>query len=153
MKWLTVLLLAGLLLGVGIAGSAAAQGDPPPPPQAFYGDATIRGAPAPVGTVAEVRGVGVKLTSTNPITTTVAGKYGGPTWGEVKLAAQGWITTGAPIYFYLNGERAQVSVDKITWGSSVAFQPGVVSRVHLRVLWRGYVPMWYVCDEECKYEF
>jgi hypothetical protein len=143
MRWLAVLLLAALL----IPGSVSAQGDPPPPPHAFYGGAAIRGQLAPIGTVAEVRGVGVKLTSTNPITTTVAGKYGGPTLGEGKLAAQGWITTGAPIEFYLDGERAQVSIDKITWGSSVAFQPGVVSRVHLRVLHKTFLPGWQIPKE------
>ena len=72
-------LLLFCVLTMILAGSAAAQGTPPPFPQAFYGDATIRSQPAPVGTVVEARGVNVKLTSTNPITTTVAGKYGGPT--------------------------------------------------------------------------
>jgi hypothetical protein len=107
----------------------------------------MRGKMAPIGTIAEVRGQGVKLTSTNPITTTVAGQYGGPTMGEDKLAAQGWIATGAPIEFYLSGERAQVSADKVTWGSSVAFQPGVVSCIHLRVLHRTFIPGWQIPKE------
>jgi hypothetical protein len=146
-RWALLLFCA---LTIVMAGSAAAQGDPPPFPQAFYGDATIRSQPAPVGTVVEARGAGVKVgIVANPITTTVTGKYGGPTLREGKLGVQGWIPTGAPIYFYLNGERCQVSSDSITWGSSVAFQPGVVSKVHLRVPWARvyYFPFWFAGEE------
>ena len=144
-RW--ALLLFGVLVIVTV-GSVAAQGTPPPFPQAFYGDATIRSQPAPVGTVVEARGVNVKLTSTNPITTTVAGKYGGPTLGEVKLGVQGWIEPRTPVYFYLNGERAEVSRDGVTWRDSIPFQSGVVSKVHLRMLWRVYyLPIWFVNKE------
>ena len=94
MRPLTIIMVVVFCLLV-LAGSAAAQGDLPPPfPQAFYGDVTIRNAPAPVGTVVEARGVNVKLTSTNPITTTVTGQYGGPRLSEVKLGVQGWIIPG-----------------------------------------------------------
>jgi hypothetical protein len=136
MRNLTIIMVAVFLFLV-LAGSAVAQGNPPPVPQAFYGRVTIYGQPAPVGTVVEGRGEGVKVgIIANPITTTVASKYGGPTLREGKLGVQGWIETGAPILFYVNGERAQVSGDGVTWGSSVAFNPGVVSQVHLRVLKR-----------------
>ena len=110
-----------------MAGGAAAQGTPPPPPQAFYGSATIRSQPAPVGTVVEARGANVKVgIIANPITTTVAGKYGGPTLAEVKLGVQGWIEPRTPIFFFMNGERAQVSRDGVAWLESIPFQSGVV---------------------------
>ena len=146
-RW--ALLLFGVLV-ILMAGGAAAQNDlPPPPPQAFYGDATIRSQPAPVGTVVEARGGNVKTNIiANPITTTVAGQFGGPTLAEVKLGVQGWIEPRTPIYFYLNGERAQTSRDGVTWLDSIPFVAGVVTRVHLRVLWRMYYPIWFIGDDE-----
>ena len=82
---------------------------------------------------------------TNPITTTVAGKYGGPTLAEVKLGVQGWIEPRAPIAFYLDGERAEVSRDGVTWTDSVPFVSGVVTRLHLRVPWAGVLFPILVC--------
>lgn len=135
-----------LLFALTVSG-AAAQGLPPPPPQALYGDATIHSQPAPVGTLVEARGANVKQTSTNPLTTVVAGQYGGPTLGERKLGVQGWLQNGEPIRFSLNGERAEVSRDGVTWQDSIPFVSGVVSRVHLRVTWRMYYPIWYIGDD------
>lgn len=142
---LSFALVVCALFGARIPALATFDSPPPPPPQALYGDATIRSQPAPIGTVVEARGENVKIgTSTNPIATTVAGRYGGPTMGERKLGIQGWLTNGQPIYFYLNGERAQASYNGATWLESIPFVSGVVTRVHLRVLWRYYVP-YVVC--------
>jgi hypothetical protein len=147
MKRLALAAGSALLLLVLLSGAAWASGayddGPPPPPMALYGDVTIGGLPAPVGTVVDARGAGVKRGIIwNPITTTLPGRYGGPTLGEVKLGVQGWITDSAPIYIYVNGWPAQVSVDKVTWGSSVVFRMGVVSRIHLRAPRRYYFAVW-----------
>jgi hypothetical protein len=120
-----------VLSGAGVF----AQGLPPPPPQAFYGsvlyncgDNGFFGVPA--GAVIQVRGNNVKLTSTNPIVTTVKGLFGGPTVFEPKLAAQGRLETGQPLYFTVNSNSAFVSKDSgKTWQPSIPYSPGVVTRL------------------------
>lgn len=132
--------IALLLLALAVTGAQAGP-NPPPFPQALYGNVYLVGVPAPVGTVVEARGPGVKVgIPGNPITTTVAGKYGGPTLWELKLGVQGDIAEGAPIDFYVNGVSAQASIDSILWGSGIAFQSGVVSQVHLRTRGRQFAP-------------
>jgi len=103
--WLLYPVLALLLMfSLGVPASAA---DPVPLPHNFYGSVTIGTEPAPPGKVVEARGEGVMTTAANPITTTEAGKYGGPGPTEPKLEVQGYIVDGTPIEFYVNGVKAQ----------------------------------------------
>ena len=126
-----------------LAGSAAAQGTPPPFPQAFYGDATIRSQPAPVGTVVEARGVNVKLDINKPDHDHGRRQVRRADIGRGQAGRARLALNGTPVYFYLNGERAEVSRDGVTWPDSIPFQSGVVSKVHLRMLWRVYyLPIW-----------
>ena len=73
-------------------------------PHAFYGNVTINGSAAPVGTLVEARGEGV-LTGIedNPVVTTVAGIYGTSNPFEHRLIVQGNILDGATLSFYVNG--------------------------------------------------
>ena len=97
-----IFIVLALLLMLG-AAPVYANGIPPLP-QAFYGDVTINGDPAPAGTTIEARGEGV-LTGIegNPITTTESGKYGKAGALEPKLIVQGDILDGATITFYVDG--------------------------------------------------
>jgi hypothetical protein len=79
----------------------------PPIPHAFYGGLTVNGSPAPVGTVVEARGEGVRTgIEGNPLITTEVGRYGSPGIFEEKLVVQGYIKPGTTIYFYINGNKA-----------------------------------------------
>jgi len=80
---------------------------PPPAPHSFYGDLTINGDPAPVGTTVEARGEGVRIDIYgNPIVTTEVGKYGSANPLGSKLYIQGVIAEGATLTFYVNGVKA-----------------------------------------------
>jgi len=117
-----VLALA-MLIGIG-ATPALAQ-DVPPLPHAFYGDLSINGNPAPVGTQVEARGEGVRTgIEGNPIVTTEPGKYGSPDPLGAKLVVQGDIAEGTIITFYVNGVAAEETAE---WHS------GEVTRLDLTV--------------------
>jgi hypothetical protein len=60
-------------------------------PHLFYGDITINGASAPIGTVVIAK---VGEVEKGRITTTIGGKYGGPGAYEQKLLVQGNIAPG-----------------------------------------------------------
>ena len=79
----------------------------PIPPHVFVGTVTVNGAPAPVGTVIEVRGANVAQLEGNPFTVTQAGVFGGSGF-DPKLLVQGNITPGMPLEFYVNGAKARV---------------------------------------------
>jgi hypothetical protein len=70
-------------------------------PQLFYGNLTINGLPAPVGTEVKAVGDGILYTKDNPVLSVESGKYG--TSGE--LLVQG-MQPGDEITFYINGELA-----------------------------------------------
>jgi len=73
-------------------------------PHVFYGDITINGSLAPVGTVviANVNGV-----EKGRVTTAVTGKYGGPGAYDQKLLVQGNdLSTGDTIHFTVSGVEA-----------------------------------------------
>ena len=71
-------------------------------PRAFWGSLQIDGSPAPVGTVVEVRGDGVRTGILgNPVVTTEPGLYGRQ--GDMHLIVQGNIPGNARIDFYVNG--------------------------------------------------
>ncbi len=101
MRKLLICIAASLLMTlVGVPVYAA---DIPPMPHAFYGDVSINGGQAPVGTRVEARGEGVINGSGNPIKITERGKYGSADPLGVKLIVQGDIQEEDPIAFYVNG--------------------------------------------------
>jgi len=74
-----------------------------PQPHSFYGNLTINGADAPIGTVVTATGTNVEVgISDNPLTTTEVGQYGGPNPLDPKLVVQGYIYTPISISFYVN---------------------------------------------------
>ncbi|MFC1864610.1 hypothetical protein ACFLYG_02140 [Chloroflexota bacterium] len=92
-------------------------------PHSFYGDLTIDGSPAPIGTEVKAMGDNVEVgIAGNPITTTEAGKYGGPDIGEPKLIVQGDIQPLTPITFYVNG---------VDTGETYEYHSGETSKVDL----------------------
>ncbi len=117
------------LLNTGLA-----EAQPPPPPHAFFGEVTINGQPAPAGTVIEGRGEGIRLgIPGNPITTTVAGRYGGPLLQEAKLIVQGRVADGLALEFYVNGARAACAPLGGTWQDTFPFQASGLTPLNLRV--------------------
>ena len=97
-------LLVGLCLLLALFVTPAAA-EVPALPHAFYGAVKINNSDAPTGTKVEARGTGVTTSiEGNPITVTVAGKYGGPGGLDPKLVVQGGIEEGATITFFVNGE-------------------------------------------------
>lgn len=105
----TLTFITVLCTVIALCGIVAAE-EPTIPviPQAFYGDVQIGGAPAPVGTTIEIRGAGVQTGTGNPFTVTVVGKYGKTGVTGPSLFAQGNITEGTPITFWVNGVQAQI---------------------------------------------
>ncbi len=77
----------------------------PPIPHAFYGGLRINpgGIDALVGTIVTAKVDGEVCGS---ITTTEAGKYGGPEALDPKLVVQGDMGNGTTIYFYVNDVKA-----------------------------------------------
>jgi hypothetical protein len=134
-----------LLIAACSAVLAYAQGEPPPPPQAFYGAVEAYGRPAAPGTLIEARGVGV-LTKVpgNPLTITVGGQYGGPTYAEAKLVVQGEVPESTPIEFYVNGMKAECALPGGDWQDSHPFSSGVTTHLNLRVgaglQYKVYIP-------------
>lgn len=90
-----------LLLALLVAPAYAQQ--IPPLPHPFYGDLTMGGEPAPVGTIISATVAGEEC---GTITTTEAGKYGSPDPLEPSLIVQGDIQYGDTIEFYVNGVKA-----------------------------------------------
>ncbi len=101
-KVITFVALVCLLLLVPGATPVFANGIPALP-HAFYGNVTINGSPAPVGTSVEARGEGVATgVAGNPTTTTAHGVYGTSNPLESRLIVQGDIDEGTTITFYVN---------------------------------------------------
>ena len=134
MKKVWIALVGLCCLMAFLVGAARAQ-QTPSLPHAFYGAVEINGQPASVGAQVEARGAGV-LTGVdgNPITVTVAGRYGGPGGFDPKLVVQGQIANGTPIYFYVNGAPAECAVPAGPWHASYPFNSGAVTELNLRVL-------------------
>jgi hypothetical protein len=114
-----IIALTGLILAVPV--SALVQ-----LPHAFYGNVTINGEPAPIGTKIEARGQGIRVgISGNPIMTSEVGKYGSESETGVKLIVQGEGIEGNPVIsFYINGNLADQTY---TW------QTGEITRLDLSV--------------------
>jgi hypothetical protein len=116
--------IAGVCLLLLCAVPAYGQ-EVPPLPHAFYGDVTINGNPAPVGTQVEARGEGVRTgIPGNPIVTTEVGKYGSADPLGTKLVVQGNIADGATLTFYVNG---------VSTGQTATWHSGETSRKDLAV--------------------
>jgi hypothetical protein len=148
------LLIVGAALAAVISGAllvaafaaAPVYADVPVLPQIFSGTVEINGQPAHVGTHIEARGTNVAVRIPgNPITTTVAGKYGANAF-DLKLAVQGSptnpVTNGTPIEFYINGVKAECAVPGGSWQSSYPFQAEAITELNLRVhLFYTYLPI------------
>ena len=127
-----VLFVAVALIAMSVA---PAFSQPPSLPHSFYGAVEINGLPAPVGAQVEARGAGVLIgIDGNPLTVTVAGRYGGPGGFDPKLVVQGQISTGTSIYFYVNGAPAECAVPGGSWQASYPFNSGAVTELNLRIL-------------------
>lgn len=113
-----------VLLMVTPAPVALAQGAPPPLPALCYGELTVDGNPAPVGTkvVAKVDGV-----VRGELVSEEVGWYGGPGL-KSKLAVGGEMHTGKMIRFYVSGTYNGTSYgdvfawEELYWGSGEVMQ-------------------------------
>ncbi len=127
------LLMAGAVLIAAFAATPV-HAQAPVVFQVFFGTVEIDGQPAPAGASIEGRGTNVATgIEGNPITTTEAGKYGGPLLSNVKLIVQGNISDSSAIEFYVNGAKAECAVPEGSWQSSYPFKPGIATILNLRV--------------------
>jgi hypothetical protein len=106
-------------------------------PHRFYGDVTINGIPAPVGThiTASVTGGGSDV-----YTTTISGKYGNAgdvlfgTFFVQPVGEDSTIVSGAPITFSINGNPAEVyEVGKGPWRVSYPYADDGNTNLNLRL--------------------
>lgn len=101
-----------ITLSLSVAGAQAQEGGPPVLPCAFYGNATIEGNPAPVGTEIIAK-IDDKISGN--ITVPEAGKYGGPGGFDPKLVVVGTAEDENKILsFYVDGTKAE---ENATWNS------------------------------------
>lgn len=116
---LTITIFLVLLLTVWTGQVYAQFADP----HAFYGDITINGSPAPIGTEIKVTGTNVLVgIEGNPIVTTESGKYGGPGALDIHLIAQGDIAHHTTLTFYVNG---------VSTGTTSLWESGVTTKLDL----------------------
>jgi hypothetical protein len=127
-------IFALLVMALFVALTAVvSQAQMPMLPHAFYGSVTVEGQPASAGTQVEARGEGVTVGVVgNPLTTTVAGFYGGAQAFDAKLVAQGAMQEGAAITFYVNGLLAECAVPGGAWQGSYPFASGGITELNLR---------------------
>lgn len=126
--------LIGLLITLIICAGIPAGAADPILPHRFYGDLTIGGLPAPIGThiTASVTG------GSEDYLTTVSGVYGTGFLVELfKVQSEGedsTIESGAPITFFINGIAAEVyEVGKGPWMASYPFKDGGETNLDLRI--------------------
>lgn len=96
-----VLTILTFLVGLCAVPVNAAETPVYPIPAGFWGTVEINGSPAPVGAQVKAEGTGVEPSSTNPITITEEGLYGGYGQSETKLLVQGDILDGAELTFFV----------------------------------------------------
>ena len=134
--------IVGAVLIAAITATPTHAQQPPQWPQTFYGSVEVNGQPAAVGAQIAARGAGVTIPApNNPLTVTVAGRYGGPTFGDPKLAVQGIIAVGTPVEFYVDGVKAECARPGGPWQSSYPFTAGDITELNLRVKHRLYLPL------------
>jgi len=98
----------------------------------------INGEPAPVGTQVKVWAEGILSDiSSNPISVTEAGRYGGAGGFDIKLLAQGELAEGAVLHFFVNGIEAQCAEPGGSWTDSYSFTPGGISELNLKIESQG----------------
>jgi PKD repeat protein len=108
----------------------------PVQPHEFYGTAVLAGGqPVPAGTEIEAFAAG-GLTGVqgNPVTVSVAGRYGGSDSFSQRLEVMGSIQDKAPISFYIGGVRAEVyDVNASSgWLATYPFHSGGLTELNLR---------------------
>ena len=120
------IVLGVLLLGSGILLTSTVVADEPPlPPDAYYGNVTVDGEPAPAGIeiVAEIDGE-----KRGSIVTDEPGKYGDASGIGEKLVVEGSDEdVGKPITFLVAGETATTDPAVVEWES------GGISEVSLAI--------------------
>ncbi|MBA7502656.1 hypothetical protein ES706_01249 [subsurface metagenome] len=121
------ILLLALVVVITLSCAHVCVAQPPSIPHAFYGGLNVYGPEhpsaieVPRGTIVQAI---VNEDVCGSITTTEAGKYGGPEALDPKLVVQGDIGDGTTIYFYVNGVKADQ-----TW----QFTSGDVTELNLTV--------------------
>ncbi len=115
-RWLLVFCL---VFG-GIGGAAADLLLPPPLPCSFFGNVTVDGDPAPVGTVVTALIGGSECGS---LTTIESGRYGGDeAWDQKLLVEAGEADVGQTITFRVNGAPAR---------ETATYTPGAIQNLNL----------------------
>ncbi|MCU4754048.1 carboxypeptidase regulatory-like domain-containing protein [Halobacteria archaeon AArc-curdl1] len=103
------------VISVGAAAPALADDSPPEVPAAYYGEITINGEPAPVGTeiIALVDGE-----ERGSITVTEPGQFGGPSIDDDKLEVPGSSDdAGESVTFEVNGQELEAN-QAVEWESA-----------------------------------
>jgi hypothetical protein len=104
--------------------------------QAFYGNVTINGQPAPEYTIISAAGPGIRSNITgNPVATQTDGSYGSANVTAQKLLVQGCIEDGTPLAFSVDGVQAEVCEvnTRGPWQSTCPFRAGEVTNLDIRV--------------------
>jgi len=140
-------LLAGVL-AVAVLAAAPLFAQVPALPHAFFGTVTVDGRPVPVGARIEARGANVLMgAANNPLSVSVAGRYGGPAAFDPKLVVQGDVVDGTPLEFYVNDQKAHCSTPCGRWQDSYPYRAGDVTQLDLwvgqppAVMARAYLPL------------
>ena len=123
------LTVAVVLLTVVASGAAIAQSVPDFPAN-YYGEVTIDGEPAPVGTVVEAE---IDGTLKGSYELETAGSYGGPRAEDGKLNVQPG-SEGDAVQFFLRGDFGRVPADTVApaaGGTPVTWSEGTIEEVDL----------------------
>jgi|GEM_PF-6045532 len=133
-------------VAVGVAGTPVAADDELDPAAAYYGEVTIDGEPAPVGTVISAEIDGEERGS---VTIEEAGVFGSDDWGDdANLVVPGSADDdgGEAVTFLVNGEPADTDPAPIEWES------GTTSEVSLSAEDVGEPPFFDVEIDEDESE-
>ena len=135
---LLLCLIALLILAVVVipAPDVWAQGAPPQFPALCYGELTVNGKPAPVGTkvVAKVDG-----TVRGELVTSEAGWYGGPGL-KSKLVVSGDKLIGKMVRFYVSGTINGLNYEDVFAWEELYWGSGEVMQINLGVKGAGSSP-------------
>lgn len=130
--WLVVIPLACLITIVLLSpiGIATAQSDPPPLPAGYYGEITINGDPADIGTTVEAEINGEVRGS---IVVAETGQYGSSEAGGERLSVTGSNSESGDtsVTFYVDGEGFDRTKVGTTTPETVVWQSGDIKQVNL----------------------